>query len=77
MNKIIDNLDNIRLELKQKALVNGDTKCARMEHELKEQMAELITVSTIIDTIDEFLEAGNIISPEGAIHDAVKNLKTR
>ena len=77
MNKIIDNLDNIRLELKQKALVNGDTKCARMEHELKEQIMELISVQAVINGLDEFLDNNEVLYSKGALHHEIKKLNNK
>ena len=77
MKKIIDNLDNIRIELNQKALVNGDTKCARMEHELSKQIMELMSVQTVLDAIDEILDKGASIVPDGAILQEIKKLKNK
>jgi hypothetical protein len=77
MNKIIDKLDKIRLELKKKALVNGDTKCARMEYELGKQIMELMSAQTVLDATEEILDKGASIVPSGAIHEELKKLKNR
>lgn len=48
----IDNLDKIRLDLKKKALLCGDTTCALLEYELGQEIKELRLIANKIEQDD-------------------------